>query len=80
MSSWSHASVNRQEPVQQSKKGLQQENQLYFARAYSGGKSGEARPPEGTTSRQDKCSREPMRSSLSRPWSTEGDDTVAERA
>ena len=57
MSSWSHASVNRQEPVQQSKKGLQQENQLYFARAYADGKSGE-------TSRQDECSREPDASQL----------------
>jgi hypothetical protein len=59
MSSSCHKSVSRRERVQQTKKGLQQENQLYFARSYADAKSSE---PPGRTN----VAESPMGRSLSK--------------
>jgi hypothetical protein len=54
MSRLSHKNVDTPQPVPQSKKGPQQENQLYFARAYRNGKPSEARPRDDETSEQER--------------------------
>ena len=54
MSSSCHKSVNRPEPVQPTKKGMQQENQLYFARSYVDGRSSETHHRDGEKSGQEK--------------------------